>query len=274
LEKREKPLFLALGLIRPHVAWVAPQKYFDMYPADQIKFTPAPKDDARDIPEIAIKNRPQALPGLMLMGREPAGFSSDPAQARRGIAAYLACVTFMDAQLGLVFDALDRQDLWKDTIVIFFGDNGHHFGDHGGLWRKNTLFEESLRVPMIIASPGLTQPGVSTSALADLIDVYPTLVDLTGIARPGTLDGLSLVPTLKDPKASVQDALIQYRPTEPSELGYSLRTPRYRYTLWPDGSEELYDLAADPAGRKDLAGKPGQAATVRTLRTQIEALVK
>jgi len=273
-EERDKPLFLALGLVRPHVAWVAPQKYFDMYPVDTIKFTPAPPDDTKDIPAIAIKNRPQALPGLMLAGREPGGFSADPAEARRGIAAYLACVTFMDAQLGLVLDALDRDDKWKDTIVVLFGDNGHHFGDHGGLWRKNTLFEESLRVPMIIAAPGMAQPGVSTTALADLIDVYPTLVELTGIARPGTIDGLSLVPTLKDPKASVQDALVQYRPTEPSKTGYSLRTTRYRYTLWPDGSEELYDLNVDPAGRKDLARQPGQAATVAALRKRIEGLVR
>ena len=273
-EKREKPLFLALGLVRPHVAWVAPQKYFDMYPPDRIRFTPAPDNDTADIPAIAIKNRPQALPGLMLAGREPGGFSSDPAEARRGIAAYLACVSFMDAQLGLVLDALDRDDRWKDTIVVLFGDNGHHFGDHGGLWRKNTLFEESLRVPMIIAAPGMPSPGTPTSALADLIDIYPTLVELTGIARPGTLDGISLAPTLKDPKASVQDALVQYRPTEPSKTGYSIRTTRYRYTLWPDGSEELYDLSVDPAGRKDLSRQPAHAATLVTLRKRIEALVQ
>ena len=273
-EARDKPLFLALGLVRPHVAWIAPQKYFDMYPVDKIRFTPAPANDTADIPVIAIKNRPQALPGLMLAGREPGGFSSDPAEARRGIAAYLACVTFMDAQLGLVLDSLDRGDLWKDTIVVLFGDNGHHFGDHGGLWRKNTLFEESLRVPMIIAAPGMAQPGVSTTALADLIDVYPTLVELTGIARPGTLDGISLAPTLKDPKASVQDALVQYRPTEPSKTGYSIRTARHRYTLWPDGSEELYDLSIDPAGRKDLARQPAQAPTVAALRKRIEELVR
>ena len=272
-EKRDKPLFLALGFVRPHVAWIAPQKYFDLYPPDKIKFTPAPEGDTKDIPAIAIKNRPQALPGLMLEGREPPGFSKDQAEARRGIAAYLACVTFMDAQLGLVLDALDREDRWKDTIVVFFGDNGHHFGDHGGLWRKNTLFEESLRVPLIIASPGMPEPGKSTAALADLIDVYPTLVDLTGIARPGTLDGVSLVPTVKDPKASVQDALVQYRPTEPSRTGYSVRTARYRYTLWPDGSEELYDLSADPAGRRDIARQPAQSATIRALRAQIERLV-
>jgi len=271
--KRDKPLFLALGLVRPHPAWVAPRKYFDMYPADSITFTPAPGNDTVDIPEIAIKNRPQSLPGRMLAGREPLGFSADPEEARRGIAAYLACLTFMDAQLGLVLDALDRQDLWKDTIVILFGDNGHHFGDHGGLWRKNTLFEESLRVPMIIASPDQAQPGVATLALADLIDVYPTLVDLTGLPRPGTLDGVSLVPALKDPGATVQSALIQYRPTEPPRRGYSLRTARHRYTLWPDGSEELYDLTVDPGGLQDLSDLPAHATTMRALRKQLEGLV-
>jgi len=272
--KRDQPLFLALGLVRPHAAWIAPQKYFDMYPVEKINFTRAPANDGADIPGIAIRNRPQSLPGLMMAGREPAGLSDEEGMAKRGIAAYLACVTFMDAQLGLLLDALDRQDLWKDTIVVFFGDNGHHFGDHGGLWRKNTLFEESLRVPMIIASPGQSQPGVSTTSLADLIDIYPTLVDLTGIAKPGTLDGVSLLPTLKDPKASVQDALIQYRPTDPPKQGYSLRTARHRYTLWPDGSEELYDLASDPAGRNSLSAQPAHTVTLRTLRARIEGLVR
>jgi iduronate 2-sulfatase len=273
-EKREKPLFLALGLVRPHPSWVAPQKYFDMYPVDRIRFTRAPANDAADIPAIAIKNRPQELPGLMLLGREPPGFSSDEAEAKRGIAAYLACVSFMDAQLGLVLDALDRTDAWKDTIVVLLGDNGHHLGDHGGLWRKNTLFEESLRVPLIISAPGMRDPGKTTRALADLIDVYPTLVDLTGISKPGTLDGVSLVPILKDAHTSVRDAVIQYRPTEPSKTGYSLRTSRHRYTLWPDGSEELYDLTTDPAGRKNLAAQPTQATLMRSLRTRIEGLVK
>jgi len=272
--KREKPLFLALGLVRPHPAWIAPQKYFDMYPVDKIRFTPAPANDGDDIPGIAIRNRPEALPGLMLSRRKPAGLSDEATMSRRGIAAYLACVTFMDAQLGLVLDALDRTDHWKDTIIVFFGDNGHHFGDHGGLWRKNTLFEESVHVPMIIASPGQPQPGVSTTALADLLDVYPTLVDLTGIAKPGTLDGVSLSPTLKDPAASVQDTLIQYRPVQPPKHGYSLRTSRHRYTLWPDGSEELYDLSVDPAGRHDLSSQPGQAAALRGLRTRMEGLVR
>ncbi len=272
--KREAPLFLALGLVRPHAAWIAPQKYFDMYPVEKIRFVKAPANDGVDIPGIAIRNRPQLLPGLMIAGREPAGLSDEETMAKRGMAAYLAAVSFMDAQLGLVLDALDRDDRWKDTIVVFFGDNGHHFGDHGGLWRKNTLFEESLRVPMIIAAPGQTQPGVSTSAFADLIDVYPTLVDLTGIAKPGTLDGVSLAPVLRDPKASVQDALIQYRPTEPPKRGYSLRTTRYRYTLWPDGSEELYDLTLDPAGRTDLSASPAHIALRSTLRAQLETLVK
>jgi uncharacterized sulfatase len=273
-EKRDQPLFLALGLVRPHVAWVAPQKYFDLYPPDRMKFAPAPPNDLDDIPAIAVKNVAQELPGLMLAGREPGGLSNDPAEARRGLSAYFACVTFMDAQLGVVLDALDRGDRWKDTIVVVFGDNGHHLGEHGGLWRKNTLFEESLRVPMVIVTPNLPQPGVPTRALADLIDVYPTLVDLTGIARPGNLDGRSLKPMLMNPKASVQDTLIQYRPTEPTTLGYSLRTAEYRYTLWPDGSEELYDLRADPAGFRDVSRRPGSRATMASLRRTIESMVR
>jgi iduronate 2-sulfatase len=273
-QKREKPLFLALGFVRPHVAWVAPQKYFDLYPPQAIRFTPAPRGDTADIPAIAVRNRAQQLPGLMIADRIPAGFTDDPAEAKRGIAAYLACVSFMDAQLGVVLDSLDRGDRWKDTIVVLAGDNGHHFGDHGGLWRKNTLFEESLRVPLVIAAPDMPQPGVATSSLADLIDIYPTLVELTGIARPGTLDGVSLAPTLHNPQATVQDAVIQYRPNDVSRNAYSLRTSRYRYTIWPDGSEELYDVSTDPAGRQNLASSGAHAAARATLRKRVEAQVK
>ena len=272
-EPRDKPLFLALGFVRPHVAWVAPKKYFDLYPPESIRFTAAPPNDMSDIPAIAVRNRAQNLPGLILGDRVPAGFTDDAAEARRGIAAYLACVSFMDAQLGVVLDALDRNDRWKDTIVVLAGDNGHHFGDHGGLWRKNTLFEESLRVPLLIVTPEMPQPGIATSSLADLIDLYPTLVDLTGIARPATLDGTSLAPILKDPKASVQDAVVQFRPTDVSRNAYSLRTSRYRYTIWPDGSEELYNIVLDPAGRTNLASSAAHGATRATLRKRVAGLV-
>ena len=156
---RHRPFFLAVGFVRPHVRWIAPAHYFGLYPPEAIVPVPFPVDDLADVPAIAVKTRPQPLPGLSLLGREPPGLVSDPAFRRQAMAAYQACVSFADAQVGVLTDALDRLDLWKDTVVVLAGDNGFHLGEHGGLLRKDTLFEEALRVPLIVAAPGLVPEG-------------------------------------------------------------------------------------------------------------------
>jgi uncharacterized sulfatase len=263
-EHRAGPFFIAAGFVRPHLRWLAPQKYFDLYPPDQVSFTPAPADDGADIPLMQDNWRPLALPGLTHTGRtqEP----SDPALVRQAIAAYQACVSFADAQVGVLLETLDRLKLWESTVVVLFGDNGHHLGEHLGLWRKDTLFEEALRVPLIIVGPQVKRPGEATSQFAELIDVYPTLTEMAGVPRPAVLDGTSLVPLLEDPARGVRDAAYSFRRTFPPEWGWSLRSARHRYTLWPDGSSELFDLLADPLGLTNLARAPEQAEVVREMR--------
>jgi uncharacterized sulfatase len=153
-------------------------------------------------------------------------------------------------------------------VVVLLGDHGFHLGEHRGLWRKDTLFEEVARAPLIVAAPGMGQPGVATSSLAELLDVYPTLVELAGIPAPPGLDGRSQAAVLRDPRAVARTAALSYRAVNPPTLALSVRGPRHRYTLWPDGSEELFDLEADPAQRANLAGQPAHAAALADMRAR------
>ena len=258
--QRARPFFLALGLVRPHRRWIAPARYFDLYPPDSIAVTPSPDGDLADVPAIAVKTQPQPLPGLPLLGREPPGLVRDARLRRQAIAAYQACVSFADAQVGLVLDALDRRDRWQDTVVVLVGDNGFHLGEHGGLLRKDTLFEEALRVPLVVAAPGLPHPGAVVRAPVELVDVYPTIVELAGLTPPADLDGQSLVPLLQNPDAPGRGVAVSYRRVQPPERGWTLRTERVRYTLWPDGSEELYDRRARTPESENLAARPDWSA--------------
>ena len=267
LEQRKgAPFFLAAGFSKPHVKWVAPRRYFDMYPPDRVAVAPEPADDLQDIPAIAIKNRPQERPGVPLAGREPPGMVDDPRFRREATAAYHACVSFVDAQVGVLMDTLDRLKLWDSTIVVLLGDHGFHLGEHHGLWRKDTLFEEALRTPLVIAAPQVVRPGVAAAAEVELLDLYPTLVELAGLPPPPGLDGVSLVPLLRDPGARAHEGALSFRKAKAPPLGVSVRTPRYRYTEWPDGSEELYDHAADPGEQRNLARDPSAAAALGQMR--------
>ena len=271
--QRARPFFLALGLVRPHRRWIAPARYFDLYPPDSIVVTPSPDDDLADVPAIAVKTQPQPLPGLPLLGREPPGLVRDARLRRQAIAAYQACVSFADAQVGLVLDALDRRDRWQDTVVVLVGDNGFHLGEHGGLLRKDTLFEEALRVPLVVAAPGLPHPGAVVRAPVELLDVYPTIVELAGLTPPSDLDGQSLVPLLENPEGAGRGIARSWRRVQPPERGVSLRTERFRYTLWPDGSEELYDRRGRGPESENLAANPKWLAEKARLRARLEALV-
>jgi arylsulfatase A-like enzyme len=269
----DRPLFLALGLVRPHLRWVAPERYFALYSPDGVLAPPYPPDDLADVPSIAVKTLAQPLPGLPLIGREPPALARDAALRREAIAAYQASVSFADAQVGVVLDALERGDRWKDTVVVLVGDNGFHLGEHGGLLRKDTLFEEALRVPLIVAAPGLPRPGAVVATPVELLDVYPTLVELLGVAPPPGLDGRSLVPLLDSPNGAGRGFARSWRRVQPPQDGHSLRTERLRYTLWPDGSEELYDRRGDAPESENLAGRPEWSAEKARLRARLEALV-
>jgi iduronate 2-sulfatase len=270
---RRRPFFLAMGLVRPHLRWIAPARYFGLYPPESITPAPYPADDLADVPAIAVKTKPQPLPGLPLLGREPPGLVPDPARRREAIAAYQACVTFADAQVGVLLGALDRLDLWKDTVVVLVGDNGFHLGEHGGLLRKDTLFEEALRVPLVVAAPGLAHPGAVVRAPVEILDVYPTIVELAGLPPVAGLDGRSLGPLLASPDRAGRGPAVSYRRVQPPERGFSLRTESRRYTLWPDGSEELYDLRSSMAEAENLADRPERAIEKARLRERLEMLV-
>ncbi len=270
---RRRPFFIAMGLVRPHLRWIAPARYFGLYPPESIALTPYPADDLADVPAIAVKTKPQPLPGLPLLGREPPGLVPDPARRREAIAAYQACVSFADAQVDVLLDAMDRLDLWKDTVVVLAGDNGFHLGEHGGLLRKDTLFEEALRVPLVIAAPGLAHPGAVVRAPVETLDVYPTIVELAGLPAVAGLDGRSLGSLLESPDGSGRGPAVSYRRVQPPERAFSMRTESTRYTLWPDGSEELYDLRSRAAEAENLAARPERAIEKARLRARLAALV-
>jgi iduronate 2-sulfatase len=182
------------------------------------------------------------------------------------MAAYYACISFMDAQVGVLLDTLDRLNLWDETIVVLFSDHGYHLGDHDGLWAKLTAFEHAARVPLLIAAPGHGK-GKSSSRIVELIDVYPTLAELCGLKQPDRLEGKSLAPLLKQgdtPWNRPAHIMVHHDGVE----GKSVRTDRWRYTEWDEGKKgvELYDHSRDAGEYDNLARDPKYADTVAKLR--------
>lgn len=258
-QHQDKPFFLAVGFYRPHTPYVAPKKYFDLYPTDKVGLAKSVSDDRQDIPAPALPVR-------------TAHYGIDEKLQREARQAYFAATTFMDAQVGKVLDALDRLKLTDNTIVVFTSDHGYHLGEHG-LWQKRSLFEESARVPLIIAVPGSKSAGASTQGLAELVDLYPTIADLCGLKAPGNLDGESLRAQLEEPKSLGQKSAITQvfhggGKNMAQVRGYSVRTDRYRYTAWDHGKkgEELYDHQTDPNEFTNLATDAKHAATVAELK--------
>jgi len=258
LEKhREEPFFLGVGFFRPHTPFVAPKKYFDLHPLDSIRLPEAPADDRNDIPVAAFAhNNPIPNYGL------------DELTCRKALQAYRASVSFVDAQIGRVLDALDKLQLAENTIVVLWSDHGYHLGEHLGIWQKRTLFEESARAPLIIRAPGSGGNGRSCHRIVEFIDIYPTLADLASLNAP-PLDGKSLRPLLDDPaKTWDHHAITQIlRPADdrlPAQvMGRSIRTERWRYTEWNEGANglELYDHQNDPHELKNLARMPSAEAS-------------
>jgi arylsulfatase A-like enzyme len=244
---KEKPFFIVCGIQKPHVPFLAPGKYFDQYPLDKIRYIPDRPDLWDSLPSKALSGRYKAF-GFEL-GKE------NDARRREYMQAYHACVSFIDAQLKIVFDSLKETGHWEDTIVLFTSDHGYHLGDHF-LWGKVTLFDIGAKVPFIVRVPGLTEGGTVSQAMVELVDIYPTLADLAGLTMPEELQGVSLRPLLNHPERPGKKKVAYSVVTRGEQLGYALRNQRWRYGKWPDG-EELYDLTADPKEKHNLASQSG-----------------
>lgn len=240
--KHEKPFFLALGFIKPHLPFVAPKKYFDMFPRSEIQKTPIKEDDLADLPWAARSN---------------AKLNDDYKYRKKNtwedwIRAYLACNAYTDANIGRVMDVLNSSDYKNNTIVVLWSDHGYHFGEKRS-HRKFSLWEESTRVPFIILDPRNEANGQSCSAPVSLIDIFPTLLNSAEIPIPEYSDGMDLKALLTNPKAAREEPAL----TTWGRGNYSLRTEKWRYTVYFDGSEELYDHENDQQEWKNLANDAG-----------------
>lgn len=256
---QDRPFFLAVGFFRPHTPYVSPRRYFEQYDPQEIK-----------LPELSDADR-QRVPAPAYASAKKEQETMSDALRREAIQAYWASISFMDAQVGRVLAALDRLGLADKTIVVFTSDHGYHMYEHG-LWQKMSLFENSAHVPLIVARPGATIGGAASAGPVELVDLYPTLADLCGLSPPAYLDGTSLRPALDDPSRSVKEAAFtQIR--RGSFDGYSIRTARWRYTLWDDGrrGEQLYDMQSDPGEATNLAADARHVETVAKLRGQLRA---
>ena len=270
LEKyKDQPFFLAFGESKPHSPPTAPKKFFDLYDVNKIELPPdfaARPAAPAGFPEISIARRNTDL----FIGRD-----ASPEQAREMIRAYYASVSFMDAQVGRVLDALERLKLRDKTIVVCFGDHGYHLGEKGKWSKAYSLFDIAIRVPLIISMPN-GKPGVSSRTVG-LLDLFPTLVDFCGLPlpykAPAKLEGHSLLPLLKNPNSSWNNpafSVVQFQ----GKIGKSVRTEQWHYVQWEDGKsgEMLLDTIKDPYELKNLASDPAYGkvvAEMRKLLTQI-----
>ena len=252
-EKREETFFLGVGFFRPHTPYVAPKKYFEMYPVEEMRLPYAPEGDRDDIPAAAFAHN-CPIPNYNLKRDVLLG----------ALQSYYACVSFVDAQVGRLLDALDNLGIAEKTIVIFWSDHGYHLGEHNGIWQKRTLFEQGARSPLIIRDPKASGNGQASSQIVEFVDIYPTLTEAAGIDTPSDLDGKSLMPLLENPATEWDGYAITQilRPAddrlEAPVMGCSIRSDRWRYTEWAEGQSgvELYDHWADPMEFNNLAVNP------------------
>ena len=253
-QKPEEPFFIAVGFIRPHLPFIAPQKYWDLYPTADI-----PMPEVTEVPEGAPSYAGQFGGELRQYSDIPEKGDLDDDLTRRLIHGYYAATSYMDAQLGLVLDALDHSGLAENTIIVLWGDHGWHLGDHR-FWCKHTNYEQAARIPLIVAAPGKAA-GVRTASLVETVDLYPTLSELAGLPAPEGLDGLSFATIVADPAAKTRDSITHVYPRS-GRLGRAIRTDRYRMVEWKkpgDSAEtaefELYDYETDPLETRNLAAE-------------------
>lgn len=269
LATQSNPFFLAVGFAKPHLPFVSPKKYWDLYDPAQIRLAPNPYRP-KGAPEYALTNSNELrnYVGMPAEGPIPEDV------ARRLKHGYYAAVSYTDAQIGKVLDELDRQDLARNTIVVLWGDHGWKLGEHGE-WCKHSNVENDTNAPLLLRVPGMKSAGRQTNALVEFVDIYPTLADLAGLPVPAHVEGASFRPVLDNPNRAWKPAAFSQYPRGQKLMGYSMRTDRYRFTVWVGRNDhtkveamELYDHQRDPQENVNIANDPANAGLVRSLTEQ------
>ncbi len=251
--EHDKPFFLAAGIFRPHMHWYAPKKYFDMHPLEDIQLPPYLENDLDDVPPAGRRMAGSA-------GGQAFSVIKEHGEWKKAVQGYLAASSFADACVGVILDALEKSRYSENTIVVLWGDHGFHLGEKNHI-SKLTLWPEATRTPLIIRAPGISTPNTLSKRTVGLIDLYPTLVELAGLPSRDGLDGRSLAPLVRNPQAEwPYPAIVTHR------LSHAIRTERHHYIHYEDGSEELYDIAADPESWKNLASDPKYVDTKDNMR--------
>jgi len=300
LSKKEEPFFFAVGFSKPHLPFVAPKKYWDMYKREDMPLAKF-QQQAKNAIDVAYHNSSEirmysdVVEEIAPDGKQKKGLTLSTEKQKELIHGYYAAISYMDANVGILLHTLDSLGLMKNTIVVLWGDHGWHLGDHN-LWCKHTNFEQAARAPLIISSPNIK--ASQTNSLTEFVDIFPTLCELSGIAIPSTLDGKSLVPLMKNPTAVVKEyAVSQYPRTEealemgrlgytPNNImGYSIRTSRYRYSIWLKDKArstdpynpaqligtELYDYEVDPMETINVAKEKKYTAVAAQMHKKMMA---
>ncbi|MCA9064001.1 MAG: sulfatase [Planctomycetaceae bacterium] len=237
----DKPLFLACGIFRPHMPWSVPKKYYDMHPLEEIQLPPYREDDLSDVPKVGVTVA------------KPEGdhkHITDAGKWKEAVQAYLASITYADAQLGRLLDALEQSAFKDNTIIVLWGDHGWHLGEKQH-WRKFALWEEATRAPLIWVAPGVTPQNRISPRTVDFTSIYPTLCELAGLETPSHLEGVSIASLLRDPEANWDRPAL----TTHGFQRHAVRSERWRYIRYDDGSEELYDHDTDPYEWTNVASR-------------------
>lgn len=266
-QEHDKPFFIACGTFNPHMPWYVPQKYFDMFPLDEVTTPELLENDLDDVPELGVE--------LTLGKQNYVDRVFEHGLHKEGVRAYLATTAYVDTQMGRLLDALDKSPHRDNTIVVFLTDHGFHLAEKHH-WQKATLWEEATHSLLMIRAPGVTPAdGAVCERFVSLLDIYPTLADLCGLEPPAYLDGRSLVPLLKDPNAQWKSTALtgltsKHGPWRPY---ISLRDETGRYTFYLDGQEEFYDTTKDPHEWTNAIDNPEYQPAIERMRAAVPPLV-
>ena len=267
----QQPFFLAVGFHNPHVPWVAPKKYWDLYRNEDIVLPDNPYPP-RKAPDFAATTGAD----FYWYGTVPKDRKITPEFGRRCLHGYLAAISYVDAQVGRLLEEVDRLGLRENTIIVFWGDHGYYMGEHGWWGGKHNNYEGATRAPLILAAPGMKAAGRHTRALAEFVDIYPTLAELAGLPLPDGLEGASLRPFLDNPDAPRDTVAFSEYP-KGGRRGTAMRTDRYRYVEWKDKAgttvvaRELYDHQVDPQENENVADEPANADLIEQLSAMLKA---